>query len=85
MSVEAPMEQITNGELSRAVKLIRDDIRDVKDDVAKRPTTRDLSYLETRIKDLEDWQKWAMRLGVPACIGVIVSLTSTISQQIPGH
>lgn len=72
-------EVITNGELSRAVKLIRDDIKDVKNDVSTRPTTRDIGYLEARIKDLEDWQKWAMRIGVPSLMAVIINTINTLN------
>lgn len=71
-------ETITNGELSRAVKLIRDDIKDVKKDVSERPTTRDIAHLESRIVDLEDWQKWAVRLGVPGLFGVIINLGNSV-------
>ena len=79
MSVET--EQITNGELSRAVALIRSDIKEVKRDVSERPTTRDISFLEMRIKDLEEWQKWAMRIGVPGMVGVIINFVNTINSH----
>lgn len=80
MSTET--EQITNGELSRAVALIRSDIRDVKNDVSSRPTSRDFGFLEERIKDLEEWQKWAMRIGVPGIIGVIINFIDTVGGQV---
>lgn len=69
---------ITNGELNRAVNMIRGDIRDLKTDVNTRPTTKDLSYLEARIKDLEDFQKWAFRVGIPSLIMVVVNTANTI-------
>lgn len=69
---------ITNGELNRAVGLIRTDIRDLKTDVSARPTTKDLSYLEARIKDLEDFQRWAFRVGIPSLVMVIVNTVNTI-------
>lgn len=91
---------ITTGELSRAVTLIRGDIKDVKKDISERPTIQDykdlkeemggkaskdaLTYLTDRIKDLEDWQKWAMRIGVPALIGVIFNIANTLDGKIPG-
>lgn len=75
---------ITNGELSRAVGLIRSDIRDLKKEIDARPTAKDIGYLEQRIKDLEDWQKWAMRIGVPALIGVIFNIANTLDGKIPG-
>jgi len=90
---------ITTGELSRAVNLIRGDIKDVKHDISQRPTAQDykdlkeeigkrahvseLGYANDRIKDLEDWQKWAMRLGVPAMIGVIINLLNTLDGKLP--
>lgn len=80
----AETETITNGELNRAVKLIRDDIKEMKNDVDKKPSQRDLDYLATRLKDLEDWQKWAMRIGIPAIIGIVVNMANTIDGKIPG-
>jgi len=79
--VSVETEQITNGELSRAVALIRSDIKEVKRDVSERPTTRDISFLEMRIKDLEEWQKWAMRIGVPGMVGVIINFVNTINSH----
>jgi hypothetical protein len=91
---------ITTGELSRAVTLIRGDIKDVKKDISERPTIADykdlraevekkattdaLGWALSRIKELEDWQKWAMRIGVPALIGVIFNIANTLDGKIPG-
>lgn len=67
MSVDAADNGvITTGELSRAVAVIRSDIKEVREEVKEKPTTRDLAYLENRVRDLENWQTWAMRLGVPS-------------------
>lgn len=100
MSADIETQQITTGELSRAVTLIRGDIKDVKKDISERPTVQDFSELKNtvekratvealnhalqRVRDLEDWQKWAMRLGIPALIGVIVNLLNTVDGKIPG-
>jgi len=74
---------ITNGELFRAVTLIRGDIKDLKTDVEAKPTQRDFAYLENAVKDLENWQTWAIRLGVPALIGVVFNLVNTVKEM--GH
>ena len=91
---------ITTGELSRAVTLIRGDIKDVKKDISECPTIGDykdlkeevankasndaLSYARERIQALEEWQKWAVRLGIPALLGVIFNIATNIDGKIPG-
>lgn len=72
--------QITTGELNRAVTLIRKDIGELKTNVEARPTTRDLGYLEARIHDLEEFQKWAFRVGIPSLIMVVVNTFDTFKQ-----
>lgn len=72
---------ITNGELFRAVKLIRDDIKDVKAEVSDKPTKRDIEYLERRVTDLENWQTWAMRLGIPGLVTSVVSFVGLIGNK----
>ena len=90
---------ITTGELSRAVTLIRGDIKDVKKDISERPTIGDyrdlraevdkkasndaLTYARERIQALEEWQKWAMRIGVPALIGIIFNIANTLDGKLP--
>jgi hypothetical protein len=69
--------QITTGELSRAVTLIRGDINQVRKEVAEKPTTRDVEYLKERIDGLQSWQTWAMRVGIP---GFVMALYSVINQ-----
>lgn len=41
--------------------------------------TQEIEHLEERIVDLESWQTWAMRLGIPGLIGVIVNLLNTVN------
>lgn len=77
MSTGTDETAITNGELFRAVALIRGDIKDLKTDVDAKPTARDFAYLENAIKDLENWQTWAIRIGVPALIGVVFNLVNS--------
>lgn len=96
---ETDTTTITTGELSRAVTLIRGDIKDVKKDISERPTIGDykdlraevdkkasndaITYARERIQSLEEWQKWAMRIGVPALMGVLVNLANTLDGKIP--
>jgi len=69
---------ITNGELFRAVSLIRGDIGDLRTDVKSRPTSADLIYLSERVKVLENWQTWALRLGAPTLIATMVTAFSNL-------
>jgi hypothetical protein len=69
---------ITNGELFRAVSLIRGDIGDLRTDVKSRPTSADLIYLGERVKVLENWQTWALRLGAPTLIATMVTAFSNL-------
>lgn len=95
---DTQIDSITTGELSRAVSLIRGDIKDVKKDISERPTIQDykdikeeitskaskdsLTAATDRIKELVDWQKWAMRVGVPALLAVIYNLANSIDGKI---
>lgn len=79
----ADTSNVTTGELSRAVGLIRGDIKDVKKDIQEKPTQAELDAvrreakaeaggLRQRIVDLENWQTWALRLGVPGlCVAAL--------------
>lgn len=90
---------ITTGELSRAVGLIRGDIKDVKKDISEKPTQAELNAvqreaaakietvrreakaeaggLRQRIVDLENWQTWALRLGIPGLIAAALNAINT--------
>lgn len=74
---------ITNGELARAVILIRDDIKDLKKDVENKPSTRDIEYLTARISDLEEWQKWGARFGIPALLAIAYNTLTNIDRLVP--
>jgi len=74
--------QITNGELFRAVELIRGDIGGLRSDLGGRPTANDLTYLKERISDLENWQTWATRLGIPSLIGTATVAFANLAQRL---
>lgn len=75
---------ITNGELYRAVSLIRGDIGDLRTDVKSRPTKEDIIYLSERVKNLENWQTWALRLGAPALIATMITAFSNVLSRAGG-
>lgn len=81
MSDDSPAT-ITTGELSRAVGLIRSDIGDLRSDIRARPTKEDLAYLTARVKVLEDWQTWALRLGGPALVACLVGVFSNVQERL---
>lgn len=65
-------QSVTTGELSRAVGLIRSDIKEVKKDIAEKPTKEMVDHLQQRVVDLENWQTWALRLGIPGlCVAAL--------------
>lgn len=74
---ESDTRDVTNAELMRAVVLLRGDISNVNNKLEKFPTMETVNNLKERIVDLEDWQKWAFRLGIPGLIGVILNLANT--------
>lgn len=74
----ADTSTITNGELYRAVSLIRGDIGDLRTDVKSRPTKEDIIYLTERVKVLENWQTWVLRLGAPTLIATMVTAFSNL-------
>lgn len=66
---DADTSGVTTGELSRAVGLIRKDIADIKTAV---PSKESVDNLRQRIVDLENWQTWALRLGIPGlCLAAL--------------
>lgn len=91
-------QEITNGELSRAVTLIREDIGHLRTDVNARPSWPDVrrveegllarmqaqaenQQLKNQLQDkaldsLEDWNKWALRLGAPALVAALVGMAA---------
>lgn len=84
---------VTTGELSRAVGLIRGDIKDVKKDISEKPSASDLEAvrreakaeaggLRQRIVDLENWQTWALRLGVPGLIMAGLNAVNTFGGAV---
>lgn len=73
---------ISTGELSRAVGLIRSDIGDLRSDIRGRPTEKDLIYLSERVKSLENWQTWALRLGGPAVVGCLIGVFSNLQARL---
>lgn len=82
MPPEGDQTTITTGELSRAVGLIRSDIGDLRLDIRGRPTKEDLIYLTERVKNLENWQTWALRLGGPALVGCLVGVASNLGARL---
>lgn len=74
---ESDVRDVTNAELMRAVVLLRGDVRNVDDKIAKLPTMETINHLKERIADLEDWQKWAQRLGLAGLAGIILNLANT--------
>lgn len=57
--------------------MLRGDVRNVDDKIAKLPTMETINHLKERIVDLEDWQKWAQRLGLAGLAGIILNLANT--------
>lgn len=74
---ESDTRDVTNAELMRAVVMLRGDVRNVDDKIAKLPTMETINHLKERIADLEDWQKWAQRLGLAGLAGIILNLANT--------
>lgn len=80
---EYDTRDVTNSELMRAVVLLRKDIGGLNEKFAAVPTSKDLDavkdvsnerfdYLKERIHDLENWQTWALRLGIPGlCVAAL--------------
>lgn len=95
---------VTTGELSRAVGLIRGDIKDVKKDIQEKPTQQQLAAvqkealdkidtvrreakaeaggLRQRIVDLENWQTWALRLGIPGLVAAALNAINTFGGAV---
>lgn len=72
MMGETDNQSVTTGELSRAVGLIRSDIKEVKKDIGEKPSRETVDNLRQRIVDLENWQTWALRLGIPGlCVAAL--------------
>lgn len=55
-------------------KASRESVEAVKADIKS-----ETEHLKERIIDLEAWQTWAFRLGVPGLIGVILNLLDTFN------
>lgn len=70
---------ITTGELSRAVELIRTDIAGIK---TTTPSKESVDHLRQRIIDLENWQTWALRIGVPGLCAAALNLINTFSSNV---
>lgn len=70
---------MTTGEVYRLVRDLKADLKVMADKLDARPTKDDITHLESRIADLEGWQTWAMRLGIPALLGVVFNLLDTFN------
>lgn len=68
MMGETDNTSVTTGELSRAVGLIRGDIKEITKKVDEKPTKESVDHLKQRVVDLENWQTWALRIGIPGLI-----------------
>ena len=42
----------------------------------------EIEHLTERVTDLESWQTWAMRLGIPALLGVALNLLDTLNGKV---
>lgn len=73
---------ITIGELGRSLERMEKGIDEIKIELKERPTDRDVAYLEDRVRDLESWQTWAMRLGVPGLGAAAIALLNSISNSL---
>lgn len=73
---------VTVEELFRAVNLIRGDIYKLTSKIDEKPSKRDIEYLERRVKDLEEWRIWAMRIGVPGLAAGVLSLIDVVSRSV---
>ena len=75
-------EDVTTGELGRRFDRFEDTITKTLGTVVtkldERPDWKDVRGIETvlldRIKRLEEWQTWALRLGAPALVGGAVGI-----------
>lgn len=74
MRDETDTSAVTTGELSRAVGLIRKDIADMK---TTTPSKESVDHLRQRIVDLENWQTWALRLGIPGLCMAALNAVNT--------
>lgn len=73
---------ISTGEVYRLFNSLKVDLRDVRSDIKAKPSAEEIAGLKERIADLESWQTWAMRLGIPGLIGVVLNLMNTINGGI---
>lgn len=70
---------ITTGELSRAVELIRKDIAGIQ---TSTPSKESVDNLKQRVTDLENWQTWALRIGVPGLCAAALNFINTLSSNV---
>lgn len=70
-------EEITLGEVARKLDSLAGDVKDLAGKVDDRPSWRDIQRVENglmhRVKELEDWQKWAQRLAIGAIVSGIIA------------
>ena len=67
------------GEVYRLVGTLKTDINKLDNKLDGKPSTAEYNHLKERIIDLESWQTWAMRLGIPGLLGVVLNLLNTIN------
>lgn len=69
----AETTEVTLGELGRKVDSMAESMDKLATSVAAAPNWRDFQALETRVKDLEDWQKWFTRIVLGLIIAAVIA------------
>lgn len=71
-------EPMTNGEIARSLVRIEKSLEHVTEKMDTRPSWEDVKRIETAlaadIRELQDTQKWAMRLVIGAVLLALISL-----------
>lgn len=71
---EAP-PNVTIGEVYRLILTL-------KTDIEKKPSDEAVKHLRERITELESWQTWAMRLGIPGLIAIVFNLLDSFEGKL---
>lgn len=85
-------EDVTTGELGRRFdrfeKTITETLGTVVTKLDERPDWKDVRNIEAsiveRVKKLEDWQTWALRLGGPVVVAIGVGIANN-AMRIAGN
>ena len=70
---------VSTEEVYRLLLSMRGDLRE---SINSKASVDEVTHLKERIIDLESWQTWAMRLGIPALLGIVLNLLNTLNGGI---